>query len=353
MGRILLASGQFRPRVPWTPPPDPEDPPAPAPAPGDLALYPFRADSAWNTLIPVDAQWRGISDPRTARIRSNRGGGNHYDNPPGSIVWALNLWDYTIATWYAKETDPLVTIYDANGGVYTVRCPAEAVPSSGTDKHMCIISPDRTYSSDMWLATRSGNTINTDGYVRTRLDGMGWRMHEERLRGSGNPRGLNTDNAISGNGGPRAVSAGLLGGLIREQHLIDGVIPHALGMAIPRRWAKGGINVRIPPADLIIGWGDGDWSSGSWATFSGDIRYSDRFGLNKNINVNSLGLSREWTIVAKALQDYGVYMVDVAGENNPCLYAEWPAVRSRYGDAMKNQQTTAFNAIIPHMMAID
>lgn len=336
------------------PDPDPEPEPDPdPPEPGDWMQRAFAADSPWNMKIPANAIWRGTSDGRTRRIRSNSGGGNHYDTAPGSIVWALNLDDYTIYTWYAKNTDPLITITDRHGGVHQVRCPANAVPSTGTDKHMCIIDPDGLHSHDMWLATRHSNgNITTDGYVKVKLDRMGWRMHEERLRTSNNPRGLNTENAVAGNGGPRAVSAALLGGLIRGHHLQQGYIPHALAMAIPRRWALGGINVRIYPADFLIGWGDGDDSSGTWATFSGDIRYSDRFGLDKNIDVTTLGLNREWTIIARALQEYGLYMVDVAGVNNPCLYCEYPAVKSLYPN-IKSVQTYSFDRIIPHMMAVD
>lgn len=331
-------------------PPDP-DPPGPdpePPPPGSLVDHPFRSDSPWNTPIPSSAIWRGTSDPRTARIRSNTGGPSGSDSGP--IVWALNSSDFTFYTYYATNSDPWVTVTDAGGATYTIRCPANAVPSTGTDRHLCIVDPDGMHSHDFVFATRSGNTITTGGYIKTRLDGMGWRMTEERLRNSGNPRGVNFDNASAGRGGPRAVSAAGLGGLIRRKHLDDGVIPHALGFACPRRWAKGGINVRIWPADEIIGWGDSD--DGTPPYFSGDIRYSDRFGLDKNVNVDSLSIPREWKIIAKALQVYGMYLVDVAGIHNPCLYAEFPAVMAGYPN-IKSQQGAGFAAIVPHLMALD
>lgn len=328
--------------------PEPEPEPEPDPE-RDLRYYPFRADSPWNTKIPQNAIWHGTSDPRTSRVRSNSGGTSGSDTDPGTIVWALNFDDYTFYTWYASNSDPLVTI-NSGGQSWQVRCPSNAVPSTGTDMHMCIIDPDGLHSHDMYGAQRSGNTINTAAYIKTRLDGMGWRMAEERLRTQANPRGINFDNAAGGRGGPRAVSAAALGGLIRRKHLDDGVIPHALAFACPRRWAKGGIGVRVWPADEIINWGDSD--NGLPPYFSGDIPYSTRFGLDKNVNVASLGLSREWAIIAKALQDYGMYLVDVAGPVNPCLYAEYPLVKQAYPN-LKNQQTTSFNKIIPHMMALD
>ena len=324
------------------------EPPLPS---GPLIYFPYRTDSPWNTKIPPTAIWRGPSDPRTETIRRNYGGGSHYDGDPASFQWAMNLWDYTIATWYASNSDPWVTI-NQGGQSWQVRCPANAVPSSGTDMHMCIIDPDGLHSHDMWGAQRSGNTINAWSYVKTRLDGMGWRMVEEHLESPSNPRGLNTANASAGGGGPRAASAGSLGGLIRKADLDAGVIAHALVFACPRRWANGEFGGRVYPANWISQ-GDGDSSSGTWEPFSGAIRYSHRFGLDKNVDVNSLGLSPHWTMIAKALQDYGMYMGDVAGENNPCLYAEWPAIRNAYGDGLKNQQSQGFAAIIPHMMALD
>lgn len=325
--------------------PDP-DPPA-----GPLIYFPYRTDSAWNTKIPPSAIWRGPSDARTETIRRNYGGGSHYDGDPANFQWAMNLWDYTIATWYAQNSDPWVTI-NQGGQSWQVRCPANAVPSSGTDRHMCIIDPDGLHSHDMWGASRSGNTINAWSYVKTRLDGHGWRMVEERLESPSNPRGLNVENASAGGGGPRAVSAGSLGGLIRKADLDAGVISHALAFAIPRRWCNGRFGVRIHPANWISQ-GDGDDSSGTWEPFTGAIRYSDRFGLDKNINVDSLGLSPHWTMIARALQEYGMYMVDVAGVNNPCLYAEWPAIRDAYGDGLKSQQGSSFPKITPHLMALD
>lgn len=324
------------------------DPPLPS---GPLIYFPYRTDSPWNTKIPPTAIWRGPSDPRTETIRRNYGGGSHYDGSPENFQWAMNLWDYTIATWYAKNSDPWVTI-NQGGQSWQVRCPANAVPSSGTDRHMCIIDPDGLHSHDMWGAQRSGNVINAWSYVKTRLDGHGWRMVEESLESPSNPRGLNTANASAGGGGPRAVSAGSLGGLIRKADLDAGVIAHALVFAIPRRWCNGRFGVRVYPANWISQ-GDGDDSSGTWEPFAGAIRYSDRFGLDKNVNVNSLGLSPHWTMIAKALQDYGMYMGDVAGENNPCLYAEWPAIRDAYGDGLKNEQGSSFPKITPHLMALD
>lgn len=335
-----------------SPSPSPAPAPEPPPPPTSLVNYPFKSDSAWNTKIPASAIWRGTSDPRTAMIRRNYGGGSHYDGDPKDFKWALNMWDYTIATWYASNGDPTVTIYQG-GQQFVVNCPANAVPSGGSDRHMCIIDPDGLHSHDMWGAIRSGNRIDAESYVKTKLAGEGWRMVEERLQSPSNPRGLNTDNASAGGGGPRAVSAASLGGLIRKYDLDLGVINHALVFATPRRWANGRFGVRVHPANWIS-LGDGDESSGRWEPFTGTIRYSDRFALDKNINVNSLGLSREWTMIAKALQEYGMYMGDVAGPNNPCIYVEWPSVGNTPAySGMKDLQEYSFAKITPHLMAID
>lgn len=344
--------------TPPPPPPPPPPPDPPPPAPGNWLVRPFRADSAWNTPIPSTAIYRGPSDPRTETIRRRVGGGRLQNASPDDFAWAMNLNDYTIYVWYAKNTDPLVTIHQG-GQQFQIRCPANAVPSTGTDRHLCIVDPDELHSHDMWGATRVSSTrIDSASYVKTRLDGHGWRMVEERLESSSNPRGRNPDNASDGGGGPRAVSAASLGGLIRLQELQNGVIQHALAFATPRRWCNGRFGVRIHPANWIS-LGDGDSINeqgvnvpGAWGPFTGSIRYSDRFALDPNLNVNSLGLEPHWVTIAKALQDYGMYMTDVAGINNPAIYVEYPAVMNALGN-LKANQTSNFNKITPHLMAVD
>lgn len=328
-----------------SPPPDPD----PDPSPGSYIDHPFSASSPWNTPIPAGAIWRGPSDARTARIRSNTGGPSYEDQGP--IEWGLNVNSYTITTFYAQPGGPMGTITDNRGITYPIPIPPGAFPSPGTDAHMCIVDSDGLHSHDYIGVTGvHSNRIDAWGYVKTRLDGSGFRLKEEALITGGNPYGRNPANASAGGDGPRAVSVGLLGGLIRKRHLDDGVIPHALGYAIPRRWARGGINVRIWPADFIIGWGDSD--NGLPPYFSGDIRYCDRFALDPSVNVESLPLSREWKIVARALQVYGMYLVDVAGPLNPCLYMESPDGVA-YGNDMRNTQAAAFAVIVPLLMAVD
>ncbi|MEB2320556.1 MAG: hypothetical protein OZ935_18080, partial [Pseudomonadota bacterium] len=98
-----------------------------------------------------------------------------------------------------------------------------------------------------------------------------------------------------------------LGGLIRKGEITQGPIEHAIAVALPARYL-GGRAVWPATSD--------DQSS----DYAGVIPMGTRFAIPPDINLDSLGLSPAHLRLAKALQKYGLIVVDKSG--SPCMYAE-------------------------------
>ena len=103
-----------------------------------------------------------------------------------------------------------------------------------------------------------------------------------------------------------------LAGLIRPEEIEAGVIPHALVFAC--NYPKAGTKV-YPPAATTDG-----KSSDTWA-----IPEGARIQLDPTLDLDSLGLDRNAMIIAKCMQDYGIFLVDCS--DGLVLYAENPMGR--------------------------
>ena len=309
----------------------------------------YSAASPWNTPIPEDATYYGPSDARTAQIRKT-------SVSSGTVVWAVNAQqDYAIPVHQAVPGGPTKTIRvrDMFGNPrrfdedVTIPWPAGAVPATGSDKHFCILDADGVTSHDMWhCAIQGDGSYISASYCRTRLDGTGWNLFPDQLPGTIGPHNRNPAEAVAGFGAARAVSVGLLGGLITQEDVATGVINHAIGMALPREFIRRG--PRVYPADMTDGWYDGDSSS------NGAIAYSMRFALPKSLNINALGLSPQWVIVFLAVQTHGIYIFDVggAGGRTGSIYSEYPGAHS-FGMALRSTQAYAFGQMIPRLEFVD
>lgn len=327
------------------PAPAPEPPP-PDPDPGTHFF--FRSDSPWNADIPEHAVYYGPSDARTAGIRRTT-------VSSGTVVWAVNAQqDYAIPVHQAAPGGPtrVVRVQDYFGNprrfdfYVEVPWPAGAVPATGTDKHFCVLDPDGVTSHDFWLLRQVGSEWVAASYSRTRLDGSGWNLFPYELESPSNPYGRNPAEAIAGVGAARAVSVALLGGLITEEDVDAGVINHAIGMAVPREFIRRG--PRVHPADPTNGWYDGDASS------TGPLAYSMRFALPRNLDIESLGLSSEWVMVADAWQRKGVFLFDVggAGGRTGSIYTSYPGAHE-FGMALRATQGYAFGQLIQRLEYVE
>ncbi len=107
---------------------------------------------------------------------------------------------------------------------------------------------------------------------------------------------------LPGSFGSTAADTSLLGGLVRDGELVGG-IPHALLLSIPTNWGK-------TPGPAGKGW---VWPA-NYTDMGGPVAIRMPFGqllaIPKSVNINNLGLSPVGLNLARALQNYGGYVVD-------------------------------------------
>ncbi|UZN04305.1 hypothetical protein [Cellulomonas sp. S1-8] len=262
------------------PAPSPTPSPTPAPAPPaqeagarDAAVYPFASTSIWNTPIGSRAAFDGATSARTLSLNSG-----------AKPVVNRDSWSVSVAA--AVPQDTRVTLEAVrNKTSYTANIPAGTVATAGEDKHVTVIQPDRLLAYDTFKMEKVSNT-HWEAQVAFPVD----------LRGTG----MGT--------GTRAAGVPAVAGLIRAQELEQNSIKHALALAIPGEMLKPG---PVWPASRQ----DSDISG-----YTGAVPMGTLFALPPSVDVSKLGLSPEGTALARALQDYGAYVVDRAG--TVALYCE-------------------------------
>ena len=256
------------------PAPAPSPSPSPAPASRVAALWPFASDSPWNMPIGSNATYESASATRTANLID-----------PSIVAWA-NVEQYSHPIYQASVTDPLAVFSRAGFATVRVAVPAGATPAAGTDRHLHVIDPTGHYVDENWDVQGSFPNFTTGYHVRTDLYGPG-----------------------VGQGGVRAYGGSAIGGLIRTWELQQGAIHHALALAL-----TGGQLARGPvwPATAQ----DGNAAT----TYSGSVPMGSLAAIPPSVDVTTLGLTPTGVAVARALQDYGAYVVDRSG--CVCLYAE-------------------------------
>ncbi|MEZ4502015.1 MAG: hypothetical protein R3C39_05285 [Dehalococcoidia bacterium] len=277
---------------------------SPAPGTRDPFLWPFASSSPWNFPIGSGAQYASDSNAMSQQLRSRGGSIN-------SSVWSHPVY-------LASSSDPLRRII-VNGETYaTVRIPNNAEPSrptlaelSSSDSHLHIVQPDHRTLYEMYATKPDGG------------DFVARRAETIDLLGSGiaSSRGATI--------GTRAYGGSAIGGLLRRWEIEAGEIRHALAFALDTSLLKQG---PVWPATVEDRTAD--------SSYSGTIPMGTLLALPANVDINSLGLSGNGRMLARALQDYGGYVVDAA-RGGVTLYAEPSA------DSLLGSMRSDFDKLVP------
>ncbi|MCR4405518.1 MAG: hypothetical protein NUW24_01130 [Anaerolineae bacterium] len=240
---------------------------------------PFSDNSPWNLPIPANP----AIDPNSGAMIA------HLQQSSSPVFW-INIYTYTVPVWMADSSTPEYKVTCTQGycgpDFDHVPIPDGAVPDPGSDAHMLILDLGRHTSWDMWLAHQAQDGSWTAGFGTTfDLNGDGVKPYGQgSARGSGFP---------------------LAAGLIYADEVRAGHIRHALVMAYD--WPR---NCLVYPASTNCG-----LSSASDA-----IPIGARLQLDPSLNLDTLGLSPGGKVVARAMQEYGVYVGD--NSYGLSLYAE-------------------------------
>ena len=238
------------------------------------ADWPFAATSPWNIGVGDGATFETATGTRTASLIST-----------SYSAW-VNADQYSHPIFKASESDPMATVSRAGYANVYYRIPNTAKPSGGNDMHMHVVEPNGRYIHESWKM-QGTNPLWTTGYhVLTDMWGPG-----------------------VGQGGVRAYGGSAIGGLIRKWEIDKGEVRHAIAIAITGTQLKSGY---VWPATSQ----DGNAST----SYSGQVPMGSFAAIPKSVDITTLGLSREGRILAKAMQDYGAYVVDRS--SCFCLFAD-------------------------------
>jgi hypothetical protein len=272
------------------------------PAEREAPLWPFATDSPWNTPLGADAAYADESDPRTADIREGEG--------------SVNAGMFSHPIYQATADDPEQVVHTQDGEV-RYRIPADAQPALPawgeryTDAHLHVVDP-------------TGSHLDECFQMRPRLDGEWDCTFHQRidLRGDG----------VS-DGGTRAYGGSAIGGLIRDWELEAGAIPHALAFAMPNERMQQG---PVWPASR---------EDNENEDYQGSVPMGTLVAIPPDVDLRALDLTPAGHVLARALQDYGAYLVD--GSRQFVFYAEPSAEGSEAVVQMRADVETLQDLLVP------
>jgi hypothetical protein len=275
--------------------PPADDPPAddpPAEVPGADVAPAYSTFSPWNTPIAADAPVHPDSQAFVQRIQTARSDGHlrqltsdplQYTYPLYRVDQATPLRTISLSGVYSEVLDEATT-RRRSAPTLQVPIPPDARPSAGTDASVIIWDPATGEEWGFWQFADNGDgTFSaTNGYrYSTRWLGVPPSAPDRFMsRGAGLP---------------------YLAGLVRRDEMDAGRIDHALAFAYDYPSPE-----HVWPATKSDGWGQIDLDVPEGARLQLDPRYTEA-------DFAAWGLSREGRIMARALQTYGMYVIDRAG----------------------------------------
>jgi hypothetical protein len=249
---------------------------------GTGGVTPFSATSFWNTPLAADAAVAPDSQQLVGSFnqqwRDNYGG------------VSINTDDYSIPIYRVPADQATVAVSIAPGcnsdagllgQLAAVPIPANAQSANGTDHALVIWQPATDTEWELWVAQRA-------------FDGSWSACWGGRIENVSQSQGVFPY--------PYGVSASgmsYLAGAIKASELQAGRIDHALAVNVVHA-TRG---TQVPPANRT----DGN-STGPDA-----IPEGTRFRLDPSIDVTKLGLPPGGVAIARALQEYGMYVTDKSG----------------------------------------
>lgn len=261
-----------------------------AAAPAFAGVRAYKATSPWNTPITANPK----INPNSAALISRLG-----------ESFGTNVASYTMPVYLVTSSTPLKTVSLSGTfslvtgdsvcnrtGSASVRVPIpdEAVAAAGTDAQIILLNEATGEEWGFWQAAKQpdGSWVAVNGYkYNIQWDGIPpVTPHAFMSRGARVP---------------------YLTGLVRPWEIIQGRVEHAIAFAY-----------QSPASTFVCPATGSDGSSGST-----DMPEGTRIQLDPTLNVDdpALGLSRTGKILARAMQQFGLILID--GGGHPKVYGEY------------------------------
>jgi hypothetical protein len=263
---------------------------------------PFTPNSPWNTPIASGARYDANSAQMIATIGRSNGGvltsdPNQYSYPVYYVDKNTPRWDVPCLSFNCTVVTP--------SGVQRVPVlegipiPADALPSTGTDGQIIVIDRDTGTEYDLWQVQRT-----TSGWTAS----------------NGSIYNINWDGAPA-RYGSRGAGVPYYAGLVRPWEIRQGRIEHAIAFAYPMP-AR---DRCVFPASKTDGNSDDPFAIPEGARLQLDPSLTEA-------DFDRMGLDRTGKIIARAMQEYGMIMIDISGrpkiiaenlEDNPLAGEQW------------------------------
>ncbi len=236
------------------------------------ASVPFNKDSPFNVAIPENPILDANSDAMVAYLARNSGAN------AGLYQFGIPIGEAGAQTPRVAVTCTMDPAWGSCPFAAGVPIPDGAQANTGSDGVLVIVDPSERKSYEFWQFSRTTTGVTTSWGAVVSLDGSGW----------------------DGVGSSTAAGASRLGGVVRLAELEAGRIPHALVMSIDNSCRAA---FRVPAVKT-----DGD-SARADCTPQGA-----RLELDPDIDLAQIpGLTEGERIIGRALQEYGVYVIDKGG----------------------------------------
>jgi hypothetical protein len=238
----------------------------------------FQTPSTWyEKLTPANT----VVDPNSAAMVA------YLTSITGKFGTSTGAWSHPI--FYAEASTALSTVTIAGNataaslGWDKVPIPPNALQSSQTDGHLIVIDHLHRYAWELYQAHKISSTAWSAARMRRwDLTGDGVQSPSDRL------------------GAVRQCPVPLLHGLITYEEMQRGVIDHAIEMTAYSQ----GANYWAPyPGEINL-------SGQDQVNMQSGIEACMRLQLDPTVDINTLGLPPLGKVVAKAMQEYGVVIVD-------------------------------------------
>ncbi|CAM3982892.1 hypothetical protein [Smaragdicoccus niigatensis] len=256
------------------------------------AASPFAPTSPWNTAVPASPQ----IDPNSAAMIAYATRNN--------MVTSI-LYEYSQPIYVVDASTPryTVTCTIKNWGTCpfqgkSVPIPVGAKPSTGSDGALITIDETAQKTYEFWQAKFSKGKWTASWGAVNDLGGSGWQ------------------GAATGAGASR------LGGAVRVADIANGTIPHALQLVIDNACKT----VFRAPATKTDG----------VSTRTDCIPEGARIQLDPTIDLSQYSMPAGVRVVARALQQYGGYVVDKGGAPLGVVFERAPDATSNFTGSVYN-----------------
>jgi hypothetical protein len=267
--------------------------------PADECRRPYSDESPWNTRIEPSPAYDARSDVFVRALEGElTSDPSQYTYPVYEVSRETPRRDVALSGWYSNVSNGGKTLTNQRGGTASLPIPHDAEAAAGSDAQIILLDPE---TGDEWGAS------NLDRDSSGQL--VAWNAYHYNLAWDGVPPRDEDDRPFF----PRGAGVPYLAGLVRPCEIERGRIDHALAFAFDSPSAE-----YVYPATKSDGKGTGPAAlpEGARLQLDPDLTRAE---------IRAWGCTGACLTIARALQEYGMYVIDNSGRDKVMLEYEGTA----------------------------